>query len=610
MSVLPPSGAHLSVMDVVNPALPSLDDHYTKVAIVKYYGGIVITVVADAELSITVQWSSDGITFISDLDRIISYDGLGDGGFYERDVQGEYVKMVITNTDVADGEIQMQVYGKLRATGNFDNGVDIDTPVTPPGTSWWFRDLGDVNEVTQLVATSGNVQAGYPGAPTLLQQPTPGLDSYSNVAILGDGSQLTFDWLNRNVLTGVDQAYNGCVFLGNDDNVIMNGPGANRNGVFFNKATYFINESNLAAGFAEDPSLRNNILSSNYDCIFGNLRYSTACNSFNSTISMARIVNAIPPVVPAPEDDPTGRNFFNGLQDSSIFYPGADGADMSYSFFARFYNSQWLSLTGNGNFVAATRMRTTAPTTQVRGVCVLSDHTNPDVVDLSTILPVDTDHRMYCRFSNGYNFYTNADSTSGLTVAAGGSTWNPICDVRHKQDLVNYTDSAGILDRLTALNVYRYHNVSCFAMNPVVEASRFRITPTAQDFHTVFHPEDGDSDAVIAMDRANALASYRDGSFLSKVNELVVIGDLNEGDEPTPAQVLIIEAAIDAEVLLPDVLARIEKSSSRALDAAEVTAALILSIKELKSQVDALTARLTALEDCPVHNSCGHVPPP
>lgn len=82
------------------------------------------------------------------------------------------------------------------------------------------------------------------------------------------------------------------------------------------------------------------------------------------------------------------------------------------------------------------------------------------------------------RFSGGYRVYSNATATTGMTMAAGGSSWVAVSD-RNKKDIhgeVNYND---YLEKLENIPVYEYnYKGNC--------KEQRCIGPMAQDYHEWF----------------------------------------------------------------------------------------------------------------------------
>lgn len=77
------------------------------------------------------------------------------------------------------------------------------------------------------------------------------------------------------------------------------------------------------------------------------------------------------------------------------------------------------------------------------GSLVLADSTNADFISATT-------DRFHAQFVNGYYLYTNAASTTGMFMAAGGSAWNAVSDRGAKEDFAT-VDGNELLDRIAAM---------------------------------------------------------------------------------------------------------------------------------------------------------------
>ena len=140
--------------------------------------------------------------------------------------------------------------------------------------------------------------------------------------------------------------------------------------------------------------------------------------------------------------------------------------------------------------------------------------------------------------------------------------------------------------------------------DPESENTRFRISPTAQDFNYIFHPEEGDSVTVTQSRIDDYTNRFRYGRHLKLIHDLEIKGEKLPEEDLTPEQQATIQNTINSELSDPTVQSQIEKMSFMSLNGDEVTASLILSIKELKlqndilkTQLDNLTSRIEVLEN-------------
>ncbi len=111
-------------------------------------------------------------------------------------------------------------------------------------------------------------------------------------------------------------------------------------------------------------------------------------------------------------------------------------------------------------------------TCSANGVFAFSDR------DGGTRLTPSVSNSAYFRTSGGYNIYTNNSNSTGVTIAAGSSSWAVVCDRNQKENLVQCVGSE-ILDKLKQINVY------CFNYKNVRPEQK-NIGPVAQEWHKQF----------------------------------------------------------------------------------------------------------------------------
>jgi hypothetical protein len=92
-----------------------------------------------------------------------------------------------------------------------------------------------------------------------------------------------------------------------------------------------------------------------------------------------------------------------------------------------------------------------ASTNGKTGAIVLSDQSSTDSVEASA------NNRFSLRAAGGVRLYTNATKTTGVTLNAGGSSWNVVSDRNRKQDFTA-VDGEDVLARIRTLPVstWRY----------------------------------------------------------------------------------------------------------------------------------------------------------
>ncbi|HET7232593.1 MAG TPA: tail fiber domain-containing protein [Longimicrobium sp.] len=127
--------------------------------------------------------------------------------------------------------------------------------------------------------------------------------------------------------------------------------------------------------------------------------------------------------------------------------------------------------TANANYAVAIGQRASA--NSFTGAIVLSDASSTDSVTASA------NNQFSLRAAGGVRLYTNATKTTGVTLNAGGSSWNVVSDRNRKESFLGI-DGEDILARLRGVPVttWRYRD----------EADRTvrHIGPMAQDWHRAF----------------------------------------------------------------------------------------------------------------------------
>jgi hypothetical protein len=127
--------------------------------------------------------------------------------------------------------------------------------------------------------------------------------------------------------------------------------------------------------------------------------------------------------------------------------------------------------TANANYSVAIGQR--ASTNGFSGAIVMSDQSSSDSVLASAI------NQFSLRAAGGVRLYTNATKTTGVSLNAGGSSWNVISDRNRKEGFLAL-DGEDLLGRLRGVPVttWRYRD----------EADRTvrHIGPMAQDWHRAF----------------------------------------------------------------------------------------------------------------------------
>jgi hypothetical protein len=107
------------------------------------------------------------------------------------------------------------------------------------------------------------------------------------------------------------------------------------------------------------------------------------------------------------------------------------------------------------------------------GVFVASDQSTNDSTEASA------NNQFMTRYAGGYRLYSNATETVGVSINAGGSSWNVISDVNRKEAFAP-VDPTDVLARIRALPVSTWRYID--------EADRTvrHIGPMAQDWQRAF----------------------------------------------------------------------------------------------------------------------------
>jgi trimeric autotransporter adhesin len=161
--------------------------------------------------------------------------------------------------------------------------------------------------------------------------------------------------------------------------------------------------------------------------------------------------------------------------------------------------------TANANYAVAIGQRASAR--GFSGVFVISDASTTDSTQASA------NNQFSGRYAGGWRLYTNSTRTAGVTLSAGGSTWNAVSD-RNRKENFGEVDGEDVLRRLRAVPVTSW--------NYIAEGREVRhVGPMSQDWHAAFALNDdpltinqGDFDgvnlaAIQALERRTAEQASR-----------------------------------------------------------------------------------------------------
>jgi hypothetical protein len=127
--------------------------------------------------------------------------------------------------------------------------------------------------------------------------------------------------------------------------------------------------------------------------------------------------------------------------------------------------------TANGDYSLALGHRASA--NGFDGAIVISDNSTTDSLQASQ------NNQFNVRAAGGYRLYSNATETVGVSINAGGSSWNVISDRNRKESFLGI-DGEDILSRIRSLPVttWQYRDEQDRAVR--------HIGPMAQDWHAAF----------------------------------------------------------------------------------------------------------------------------
>jgi hypothetical protein len=107
------------------------------------------------------------------------------------------------------------------------------------------------------------------------------------------------------------------------------------------------------------------------------------------------------------------------------------------------------------------------------GAFVIADQSTTDSLEASA------NNQFNSRYAGGYRLYTNATTTTGVSLNAGGSSWNVISDVNRKENFLSI-DGEDILARIRGLPVSSWRYID------EQDRSVRHIGPMAQDWERAF----------------------------------------------------------------------------------------------------------------------------
>jgi hypothetical protein len=115
---------------------------------------------------------------------------------------------------------------------------------------------------------------------------------------------------------------------------------------------------------------------------------------------------------------------------------------------------------------------------------------------MPSTMRANANNQFSARFAGGYRLFSSGDLTSGVSLAAGGGSWQSVSDVR-KKTAFRDVEGEAVLAKLAAMPVRTWQYKA-------QDAAIRHMGPTAQDFHRAFGL--GESDTTITTVDADGVA--------------------------------------------------------------------------------------------------------
>ena len=137
------------------------------------------------------------------------------------------------------------------------------------------------------------------------------------------------------------------------------------------------------------------------------------------------------------------------------------------------------------------------------------------------VVMAGADNQFVVRAAGGTTFYSSADLSTGVSLAAGGGAWDIVSDARMK---TNFRDLDGddVLARLARIPIREWNYIT-------QDASIRHVGPTAQDFHAAFglggndrriSTLDPDGISLKAIQALDARTQQQHGAALARIAAL------------------------------------------------------------------------------------------
>ena len=177
--------------------------------------------------------------------------------------------------------------------------------------------------------------------------------------------------------------------------------------------------------------------------------------------------------------------------------------------------------TADANYSTAIGYR--ASTNGMTGAFVISDQSTTDSTEAGAA------NQFTGRFAGGWRLFTNATLTTGVTLAAGGSSWNVVSDRDRKEEFLPL-EGEEVLARLESVPVTSWRYID--EANPATR----HVGPMAQDWNAAF----GLSDDPLTINMSDF-----DGVNLAAIQALVARTDRLQDDvEARDARIAQLETEV------------------------------------------------------------------
>lgn len=226
----------------------------------------------------------------------------------------------------------------------------------------------------------------------------------------------------------------------------------------------------------------------------------------------------------------TGGSMANGTASTALGYYSTAGGNASTAL-GYYATASGIASTALGYYTTASGLRSTAigsnVTTSGQGSMILGDASAGSISS-------DLDNRFVSRFAGGYGLYSSANLTTGVFLAAGGTSWAGASDSSKKE---NFKPVNG-QEVLAKISNFRLTSWNFKGQDP----KQFRhYGPTAQDFYCAFG---NDGVGTVGDDTTIASADF-DGINLIAIQALEKrTAELQRENSELKARLATLESAV------------------------------------------------------------------